>query len=153
MRSVGTLGPNRCVNEAIARWTECDTSAALYMESVGSGRKEAQIKAAQRADFGDLQEYSERLKQTIVDDVGILSSTHREELPVIVPTAMRAELLKYVHGSRLNGHYKLSRTMSKLVRRYWLKNMGLGRDAVAMIRDCLQCTVADDRQPGTQVPL
>ena len=84
----------------------------------------------------------------IVDDMGLLRSSSRPELPIVVPNSIVLDVLKFVHGSRLTGHYKLRRTMAKLWNRYWWKSMA--RDAAKFVLDCIQCTVVEDRQPGKQ---
>ena len=85
------------------------------------------------------------------DDEGLLRSTRRDELPVVVPKVLVDQVLRFVYGSRVNGHYRMTRTMAKLVRRYWRQTMA--RDTVAFIRNCPQCTVSEDRQPGRQAAL
>lgn len=117
----------------------------------GGGATSAELRAAQVTEWGDLETYASRQKRLIVDDAGILRSTRREELPIVVPKPLMKDVLRFVHGSRLTGHYKLQRTTAKLVRRYWWK--GMAEDVATFVRNCPQCTIAEDQQPDGQVGL
>lgn len=118
---------------------------------LGGGPTEEELRSAQVGEYGDVEEFAAGRKDYLVDDVGILRSTKREELPIIIPDCMKNEVLSFVHGSRTTGHYRLQRTLARLVRRFWWK--GMGRDVALFIRNCIPCTVAEDRQPKRQVAL
>ena len=118
---------------------------------LGEGPTTGELRAAQVSEWGDLESYAGSVKGMVVDDAGLLRSTRREELPIVVAKSLVKDVLQFVHGARLTGHYKLQRTVAKLVRRYWWK--GMAKDTAAFVRNCLQCTVAEDQQPGRQVGL
>ena len=42
--------------------------------------------------------YASRQKGLIVEDVGLLRSTRREELPIVVPKPLVKNVLRFVHG-------------------------------------------------------
>ena len=119
--------------ERVAAVTEDASWAVGQVESIGNGPSEGQLRAAQLAEFGDLEAYACGKKSFLVDDVGLLRSTKRAELPVVVPKALVKDVLSYVHGSRLTGHYKIQRTLAKLVTRFWWKNMA--RDVALFIQN------------------
>ena len=136
--------------ENVIQWAE-RVQNATNVGIFGGGPTSAELRAAQVTEWGDLEMYTSRQKGLIADDVGLLRSTRREELPIVVPKPLVKTLLRFVHGSRLTGHYKLQRTAAKLLRRYWWK--GMAEDVAMFIRNCLQSTVAEDQQPGRQVGL
>lgn len=53
-----------------------------------------------------------------MDREGILRSVKQDEMPIFVPKALTPEVLNYVHGSRMSGHYKMRRTLAKPKGRY-----------------------------------
>lgn len=95
------------------------------------GPTEEELKTAQRTEFGDMREYVNGKSGYLVDDVAILRSTRREELPSVISKTTVREVLRFVHGTRTTGHYRVQRTMAKLVRRFRWK--GMGRDAATYI--------------------
>lgn len=87
----------------------------------GGGPSEEEMRIAQVVQFGNVQDFVDGRRDYLVDDEGLLRSTKRKELPMIVPKAMVNEVLRFIHGSRTAGHYKLQRSMASLVRRFWWK--------------------------------
>jgi len=137
--------------ESVAVLNEAVSITAGQVEALGDGPTEGELGTAQISEFGDLTTYVRGRRNLLVDNVGLLRSTKRDELPVVVPAALVKDVLSFVHGSSLSGHYKLQRTTVKLVTRFWWKTMA--RDTAFFIRDYLQCAVAEDRQPGRQALL
>lgn len=74
-----------------------------------------------------------------------------DKIPLLITEKLAPPVLSNVHGSRLQGQYKLRRTLAKLNGRYWWR--GIVEDTVKHIDSCLQCTVAEDIQHGRQAPL
>lgn len=118
---------------------------------VGDGPRIEEFRAAQVEECNDLERHAADQKHLMVDDDGLRRSTKRDGMPMVVPRSMVKDVLEYVHGSRLNGHYKLQRILAKLTGRYCWK--GMAKDTARFVKDCLQCTVSDDRQPPRQVEL
>lgn len=116
-----------------------------------SGPRNGVIQDKQVEEFGDLNEYLQSKGNFVIDEYGLLRRVLKTDLPVVVPKALVKEVLLYVHGSRLSGHYKFTRTLAKLAGRHWWPTMV--RDTKALLRDCLQCAVSDDAQPGRQAAL
>lgn len=83
MQGVGELGPN------------------------GNGKKDGDLRAAKLAAFGELEDCANTRKNFLVDDVGLLRSTKRAELPIMAPKAIFKNFSSFFHGSSLTGHYKI----------------------------------------------
>ena len=94
--------------EKISEAAEVERVAAIVegadMGTLYRGPSISELRSAQQEEFGDLNKYAASQKKMIVDDEGLLHSTRRDKLPVVVPTGRVTEVLTFVHGSRLTGH-------------------------------------------------
>ena len=108
--------------EEISEAADVERVAAIVegadMGTIYGGPSISELRSAQQEEFGDLNQYSASQKKIIVDDEGLLRSTRCDELPVVVSTGRVTEVLTFVHGSRLTGHYKMARAISRLVGKF-----------------------------------
>ena len=86
-----------------------------------------------------------------MDDDGLLRVQKGNNLLVVVPESLKMSVLRFVQGSRLHGHYKVARTLAKLRKRYWWKEMVT--DVVELVKNFMQCAVAQEEQPQKQAKL
>lgn len=107
-----------------------------------------EIGLEQRKEFGDIHKCAHENKNFLVDDMGLLKYSGRDEPPVVVPGSFLNRVLGEVHGSRLTGHYRLRKTLAKLLPRFWWG--GVAKETAINIKNCLSCVLPEDRQPGKQ---
>lgn len=122
--------------------------AIRHAQINGNGPTKDELREAQAAEFGEVNAFVKKGRELMVDDEGIVRSTRQGEIPAWLPRSLVREVLEYVHGTRLTGHYKLHRTLARLKGKYAWK--GMAKNIAAHTRDCLQCVVSEDRQPPRQ---
>ena len=61
----------------------------------------------------------------------------RRSIQVIVPPALRGEVLAFCHGHRTSAHFGLKRTLEKVKRRYYWP--GMGKDISRWVKHCPTC--------------
>ena len=98
-------------------------SAVVEVSAFAAGPSIEELRHAQGQEFGCLRQAANSSKRMIVDDDGLLRIKSREEMLIVVPQSLTQCVLKFFHGSKLHGHYKVVRTIAKLRKRYWWKQM------------------------------
>ena len=107
-----------------------------------------ELREAQERELGCLQTAAPTDRRKIVDDDGLLRMEFGNNLVTVVSQSMTQSVLRFVHDSKLHGHYKVARTIAKLRKRYWWRNMV--PDVVTVVKNCLQCAVSEDEFPQRQ---
>ena len=67
---------------------------------------------------------------------------------LVVPTAMRPEVLRRMHQDRVAGHFGINKTLIRVQERYWWP--GLGRDVGDFVASCFSC---QKLKPGPVPPV
>jgi hypothetical protein len=102
-------------------------------DKVPGGLQEAQVLAAQRAQFGDLGLYIEANDAFLLGADGLQYRVmDGDDIRLVIPDSLRQQVLKFVHGSRTVGH--------------WCGRLGVG--AVERIR--VWCTDKVRRGPARE---
>ena len=123
-------------------------SAVAEVRAFADGPSKQELREAQHAEFGILEEAAQSDRRKFVDDEGLLRIEVGNNFVLVVPVTLTQSVLRNVHGSKLHGHYKVTRTIAKLRKRYWWQN--LVPDVVAFVQNCLHCAVAEDEGPRRQ---
>lgn len=126
-------------------------SVLAVVNAFAPGPSRAEFLTAQETEFGDLKRYVKSLRGGAIDDNGLMCVARAGHLPIVVPKSLQKSVLAHVHGSKLHGHYKVDRTLSKLRGKYWWKTMV--EDTVSFIRNCVVCAATDDVAPRRQAPM
>ena len=126
-------------------------SAVVEVSAFAAGPSIEELRHAKGQEFGCLRQPANSSKSMIVDDDGLLRMKSREEMLIVVPQSLTQCGLKFVHGSKLHGHYKVVRTIAKLQKRYWWKQ--IVPDVIKCIQNCTQCAVAEEEHPQRKASL
>ena len=126
-------------------------SAVMEVSAFAARPSIQEIRSEQEKQFGCLGQAANDNKRMIVDEDGLLRIGSGSDLLIVVPQSLTKHLLHFVHGSKLHGHYKVARTMAKLRKKYWWKNMV--SDVIKFIRNCLQCAVSEEERSQRQAAL
>lgn len=71
-----------------------------------------------------------------------------DDFAVVVPSSLKYDIINYVHGSKLIGHYRKRRTMARMRGKYWWASWV--KDLMVHINNSIPWTVAEDRKHGMQ---
>lgn len=126
-------------------------SAVAEINAFSNGPTKSELLEAQEKEFGCLENMAASDNRKFLDDDGILRMEVGNNFVIVVPTEMTNALLRTLHGSKLHGHYKVARTIAKLRKRYWWRSMV--PDVIAFVKNCLQCTVAEEECPQRQAAM
>ena len=72
-------------------------------------------------------------------------------LQIIIPTAMRRDIMYFVHGHRTSGHFGKKRSMERLSRRYYWP--GMSSDLLRWINTCPTCCMNNPGPGLGKLPL
>ena len=70
---------------------------------------------------------------------------------LVVPAALRFEILSNVHDHIAGAHFGLNKTFSKLRQRYWWK--GMFKDVEHWVKSCVECSVRNSPRNSKKAPL
>ena len=70
---------------------------------------------------------------------------------LVVPAALRFEILSNVHDHIAGAHFGLNKTFSKLKQRYWWK--GMFKDVEHWIKSCVECSMRKSPRNSKKAPL
>lgn len=126
-------------------------STIVEVSAFAAGPSIQELRHAQTEEFGCLQDAADSDKRMLVDDDGLLCIHSKGDVMIVVPQSLTQDVLKFVHGSKLHGHYKVARTIAKLRKKYWWKKMV--PDVVKFIQDCIHCAVSEEECPQRQAGL
>jgi Integrase zinc binding domain len=82
----------------------------------------------------------------LVSDEKLVCRIRKDHVQVVVPEAMVENILQWVHGSQVVGHWGVRTTALAVVRRYWWP-IWLP-DVEAHIERCLPCATTRLGRPG-----
>lgn len=102
-------------------------------------------------EFRNLAQVAATDRRKCVDDEGPLRFEKQGNLVLVVPKSVRQAILGFVHGSKLQGHYKVAITVAKLQKELWWKE--IVPDVIEFVKNCLHCAVSEEQQPRRQVGL
>jgi hypothetical protein len=84
--------------------------AVIDEEEIASTEEESRMRAAQVAEFGDLDIAKLKAPDLLLNENGILCKLTSKTVRVVVPSSLRETVLEKVHGSRSLGHWGVVRT-------------------------------------------
>ena len=70
---------------------------------------------------------------------------------LVVPAALRSEILSNVHDHIARAHFGLNKTFSKLKQRYWWK--GMFKDVEYWVKSCVECSMRKSPRNSKKAPL
>ena len=70
---------------------------------------------------------------------------------LVVPAALRFEILSNVHDHIAGAHFGLNKTFSKLKQRYWWK--GMFKDVEHWVKSCVECSMRKSPRNSKKAPL
>ena len=70
---------------------------------------------------------------------------------LVIPAALRLEILSNVHDHIAGAHFGLNKTFSKLKQRYWWK--GMFKDVEHWVKSCVECSMRKSPQNSKKAPL
>jgi Integrase zinc binding domain len=114
--------------------------AVVDEEGTASKEEESEMRAAQVAEFGDLNIARLKAPDLLLNEAGILCKLISKTVRVVVPDQLREKMLAKVHGSRSLGHWGVVRTAVATSRRYWWD--GWLKDVEEYVKKCVACAMA-----------
>lgn len=102
------------VSGNLSTWHEERVAAVVEVQRFVEGPTKEELHNAQEQEFGDLREYAKDHLNAAIDENEVLCIANGGDLAVLVPRSLVQQVLRHVYGSRLQGHYKLSRMLAKL---------------------------------------
>ena len=126
-------------------------SSVIETNSFATGPSVEELRTAQEEEFGCLRQAAASHKRMVTDEDGLLRMESGGNLVIVVPNSLKQNILRWVHGSKLHGHYKTARTIAKLRKNYWWK--GMTPDVVKFIQECMQCAVSEEEHPRRQATM
>ena len=70
---------------------------------------------------------------------------------LVVPAALRFQILSNVHDHIAGAHFGLNKTLSKLKQRYWWK--GMFKDVEHWVKSCVECSMRKSPRNSKKAPL
>jgi transposase InsO family protein len=107
-----------------------------------------EILSEQEKELGDLRRYVENNDDFIIDEDGLLCHEGKQKTNVFVPSSLRDQVLAYMHGSTVSGHFGVARTSRRLGSRFWWPQYK--RDVEEKVKSCLVCELARASPPQRQ---
>jgi transposase InsO family protein len=102
----------------------------------------------QETEFGCLDTYVEQHTNFLCDEDGLLCREDRQKTTVVVPVSLRDQVLEYMHGSTVSGHYGVAKTYQRVRSRFWWQGMKM--DVKKRVKGCLICALARALPPRRQ---
>jgi hypothetical protein len=73
-----------------------------------------EILSEQEKELGDLRRYVEKNEDFIIEEDGLVRHEGKHKTNVFVPSSLRDQVLAYMHGSMVSGHFGVARTSRRL---------------------------------------
>jgi len=102
------------------------------------------IKREQTEEYGDISEMVEKHEELILDDDGVLCTLNGNSPRIVLPEALKEEVLRYYHGSKVCGHYGIARTAFRVKQWFWWK--GWRQDLAEEVKLCVVWSVQNGPQ-------
>ena len=131
--------------ETIRTFQEADFVTKYLLEHVPKGVKP--IRPSISLECREMRRFLSQWTELEVRDCVLyrwkINSNGRRQLQVVIPRAMRLDILYFVHGHKSSGHFGKKRSSERLSRKYYWP--GMGDDLLRWITSCPCCCV---NKPG-----
>lgn len=113
-------------------------------ESQPAGMNPQKMREEQVKQFGELTSFAEKNDRYVVAEHQLLHRMETaDDIRVVVPDSMVADVINHVHGSRAVGHWGVARTAARIRQRYWWS--GWKQAVEEKVKSCLACTLGGAR--------
>ena len=115
---------------------------------LGGGPTARECRAAQRDEFGDIEEFARKKSGAgyFVNERGLLRHSRARRELIVVPEVLLGAVLDALNGSKLSGHSRVRRTTDRLCRSFrW---PGWRQGVEKRLRCCVACTATKAAQPA-----
>ncbi len=107
-----------------------------------------EVRDAQEEQFGDFNKLIERDSSYILSDEGLLVVLQKDNIRVVVPTSLQDMVLDWARGSRVIGHYRVRRTILRILNRFWWPC--LKKSVTKKLAECMSCDIIKTGRPEKQ---
>jgi hypothetical protein len=102
----------------------------------------------QEKELGDLDEHVKTHDRYLRDEDGLLCREGPVKTSVYIPKSLRGQVLDYMHGSTISGHYGVAKTSRRVSSRFWWPKFRT--DVEQSVKKCLVCELARASPPRRQ---
>ena len=127
---------------------KCREEVNLISESPHGVLTIEEIRTEQHKQYGDPEEYMDKNDDMILDEDDLLCKLDLYIARVLVPTTLQPEILKWVHGSKVHGHFGVATSAGILKQRFWWPRWK--KNLREYIGNCVNCNVQNLKRPGRQ---